>query len=142
MVAKLHKSLYGLPSSPRSWYLEYSNYLIGHLGFRQLTGDCCVFIKEDGKGSKIITSCFVDDVLCATNDVDMRKWFINKLKERYPVHDNEEAALASESRSSASRAAPFSEGRHRKAETCKLSTRILPRFCYRIDSHGSRSRIE
>jgi len=91
MVAKLHKSLYGLPSSPRSWYLEYSNYLIDHLGFRQLTGDCCVFIKEDGKGSKIITSCFVNDVLCATNDVDMRKWFINKLKERYPVHDNEEA---------------------------------------------------
>ena len=50
MVAKLHKS-YGLPSSPRL-VPRILQLLIDHLGFRQLTGDCCVFIKEDGKEAR------------------------------------------------------------------------------------------
>lgn len=90
MVAKLHKSLYGLPSSPRSWYLEYTRYLIEKLGFTQLTADSCVFYKKEGK-RKIYTSVFVDDILIVSNDVKLREDFLKKLSDRFPVHDNAEA---------------------------------------------------
>ena len=89
MVARLHKSLYGLPSSPRSWYLEYSQYLLS-LGFTQLTADSCVFCKRVGT-KKLFTTVFVDDCLIASNDVTMREEFVEQLSRRFPVHDNEEA---------------------------------------------------
>ena len=46
LVAKLNKSLYGLPSSPRQWYLTLSTYL-QELGFSQATGDAG---RQAGRG--------------------------------------------------------------------------------------------
>lgn len=87
LVGRVTQSLYGLPSSPRNWYTEYSGYLL-KLGFRQLTSDPCVFYKRF-RGDVLFTSVFVDDALIVSSSPDMRAWFLRKLGERFPVNADE-----------------------------------------------------
>lgn len=88
LVCKLNKSLYGIPSAPRSWWMTYRNYLVDELGFTQLTSDACVFVK-DVDGEKIYTSVFVDDVLVCTRSVKLRQQFMQQLKTRFPINELE-----------------------------------------------------
>lgn len=85
-VGKLKRSLYGLPSSPRNWYQEYSKYLL-KLGFVQCVNEPCVFWKKKGN-NVLYTSVFVDDALIVGN-AEMRREFIEQLAKRFPVNKEE-----------------------------------------------------
>ena len=86
-VGLLHRALYGLPSSPREWYLTYSQWMKSQ-GFKPLIADSCVFVK-DVKGRKIYTSVFVDDVLVCTKHPELREEFFKALAARFPVNLDE-----------------------------------------------------
>lgn len=83
LVGRLKKSLYGLPSSPRNWYNEYSNFLLS-IGFKQTTHDPCVFMKRK-RDRVLFTSVFVDDALIV-GDPRMRAQFLHQLGKRFPVN--------------------------------------------------------
>jgi hypothetical protein len=69
-VIRLKKALYGLQEAGRQWFQLYKNTLI-NIGFKQLEGEPCYFIKtENGDNLHIII--YIDDQLLAGSE-----WLIN-----------------------------------------------------------------
>ena len=68
-VCKLKRSIYGLKQSSRQWYLRFHQAVLSN-GFTMVEEDHCVCIKRS-KGSFIILSLYVDDILLASNDMEM-----------------------------------------------------------------------
>jgi hypothetical protein len=68
-VCKLKQSIYGLKQSSRHWYLRFHRAILLN-GFTMIEEDHCVYVKQS-KGSFIILSLYVDDILLAGNDKDM-----------------------------------------------------------------------
>jgi hypothetical protein len=68
-VCKLKRSIYGLKQSSRQWYLRFHQAVLLN-GFTMIEEDHCVYVKRS-KGSFIIMSLYVDDILLAGNDKDM-----------------------------------------------------------------------
>ena len=61
LVCHLHRSLYGLKQSPKSWNKELSCHLV-KTGFQQSIADPCVFFQwKDGKLN--VVSIYVDDLI-------------------------------------------------------------------------------
>ncbi|OMO58188.1 Integrase, catalytic core [Corchorus capsularis] len=75
-VCKLKRSIYGLKQSSRQWYLRFHQAIIQN-GFEMIEEDHCVYVKRS-KGSFVILSLYVDDILLAGNDMEMivttKKW--------------------------------------------------------------------
>ena len=89
MVCKLQKSLYGLKQSARCWNVAMDQFLKA-LGYVQSSADPCVYSKtevKDGKKCLMIIALYVDDVVLASNDVQMLKMEKAKLKERFEMED-------------------------------------------------------
>ena len=89
MVCKLRKSLYGLKQSARCWNVDMDQFLKA-LGYVQSSADPCVYSKtevKDGKKCLMIIALYVDDVVLASNDVQMLKMEKAKLKERFEMED-------------------------------------------------------
>jgi transposase InsO family protein len=64
-VWRLHKSLYGLKQSPRTWNLRLHQFLIGH-GFKRLDADHSVYVRPSPTGNaheQIIIAVYVDDLV-------------------------------------------------------------------------------
>ena len=73
-VLQLRKSLYGLRTSPKSWYDTLSKKLITKGGLQQSKVDPALFFKMEGKRLITLAICWVDDLLvCSTSDRDRRK---------------------------------------------------------------------
>ena len=68
-VCKLKRSIYGLKQSSRQWYLRFHRAVLTN-GFTMIEEDHCVYVKRS-KGSFIILSLYVDDILLAGNDMEM-----------------------------------------------------------------------
>jgi len=68
-VCKLKRSIYGLKQSSRKWYVRFHRAVLFNK-FTMIEEDHCVYIKRS-KGSFIILSLYVDDILLAGNDKDM-----------------------------------------------------------------------
>ena len=68
-VCKLKRSIYDLKQSSRQWYLRFRLAVLSN-GFTMIKEDHCVYIKRS-KGSCIILSLYVDDILLAGNDMEM-----------------------------------------------------------------------
>lgn len=68
-VCKLKRSIYGLKQSSRQWYLRFHQAVLLN-GFTMIEEDHCVYVKRS-KGSFIIMSLYVDDILLAGNDKDI-----------------------------------------------------------------------
>ena len=68
-VCKLKRSIYGLKQSSRQWYLRFHRAVLSN-GFTMIEEDHCVYVKWS-KGSFIILSLYVDDILLAGNDMEM-----------------------------------------------------------------------
>ncbi|OMO52435.1 reverse transcriptase [Corchorus capsularis] len=75
-ICKLKRSIYGLKQSSRQWYLRFHQAIIQN-GFEMIEEDHCVYVKRS-KGSFVILSLYVDDILLAGNDMEMivttKKW--------------------------------------------------------------------
>ena len=68
-VCKLKRSIYGLKQSSRQWYIRFHQAVLSN-GFTIIEEDHCVYVKQS-KGSFIILSLYVDDILLAGNDMEM-----------------------------------------------------------------------
>ena len=80
LVCKLKKSIYGLKQASRQWYLKFEE-VITSSGFMENKVERCVYHKV--RGSKIIfLILYVDDVLLASNDLDM----LHEVKQLLSMH--------------------------------------------------------
>ena len=81
-VCKLKRSIYGLKQSSRQWYLRFHRAILSN-GFTMIEEDHCVYTKRS-KGSFIILSLYVDDILLAGNDVEMivatKEWLFSNFE--------------------------------------------------------------
>ena len=68
-VCKLKRSIYGLKQSSRQWYSRFHRVVLTN-GFTMIEEDHFVYVKRS-KGSFIILSLYVDDILLADNDMEM-----------------------------------------------------------------------
>ena len=85
MVCKLIKSLYGLKQAPRVWHTALTDYLIS-CGFRPLTVDRCVYVKNDN-GKICIVSAYVDDLLIIGNTTSVMNHFKKQLHAKFKMTD-------------------------------------------------------
>lgn len=79
MVCKLTKSIYGLKQASRQWYFKFHQVLTSY-GFETNVVDECVYHKFSGS-KHIFLVLYVDDILLATNDINLlhdTKRFLSK----------------------------------------------------------------
>lgn len=69
MVCKLKKSIYGLKQASRQWYHKFHQKIIS-FGFEVNSVDDCVYHRFSGS-KFIFLVLYVDDILLATNDIDL-----------------------------------------------------------------------
>jgi hypothetical protein len=70
MVCRLKKSIYRLKQASRQWYLKF-NETIKRFGFKENVEDNCVYAKLKN-GKYIFLILYVDDILLASSDIDMK----------------------------------------------------------------------
>lgn len=109
VVLKLNKALYGLKQAPREWYKKVSAF-VKSLGYTQLGGDSCLFIRRRGAVVSMI-ALYVDDlVLASTCKKDLDK-DVRSFNKEYKMKNIGEPKLI----------VGLNVTRDRKAGTIKLS---------------------
>ena len=91
MVCKLQKSIYGLKQASRQWYLKFDEVVTAN-GFKENIVDQCIYIKVSGS-KYIFLVLYVDDILLATNDIDMLVGTKRLLFSHFNMKDLGEACL-------------------------------------------------
>ena len=69
LVCKLKKSIYGLKQASRQWYLKFDE-IVTSLGFKENNADQCIYMRMSA-GSFVILVLYVDDILLASNNLNM-----------------------------------------------------------------------
>ena len=69
MVCTLKKSIYGLKQVSRQWYLKFDE-IIFSMDFVENRVDHCIYLTINGSHF-IIHVLFVDDILLASNDINL-----------------------------------------------------------------------
>jgi hypothetical protein len=77
-VCKLQKGLYGLKQAPRAWSQAFQDF-IQKMNFKSSNGDECInyYLSKD-KTEVVLLSIYVDDLLLASNNIEL----LNALKEK------------------------------------------------------------
>ena len=91
MVCKLKKSIYGLKQASRQWYHKFHQVVIS-FGFEMNLVDDCVYHKFSGR-KYIFLVLYVDDILLATNDMDLLKETKKFLSNKFEMKDLGEASF-------------------------------------------------
>lgn len=81
-IAQLNYNLYGDVSAPFSWSQTFKSFLLD-LGFSEVGGHPCVFIKRDDQGYELLLAVYVDDILATTPSDELFQWFVGKLGDRF-----------------------------------------------------------
>ncbi|CAM8960295.1 unnamed protein product [Rhodiola kirilowii] len=76
-VCLLNKSLYGLKQSPRQWYKRFDEFMMS-CDFKRSSYDWCIYFKYWDNGSAIYLLLYVDDMLIASDSMQL----ISDLKEQ------------------------------------------------------------
>ena len=82
----LRKSLYGLRSSPLSWYNTATSILIG-LGFSRTKSDQCVFIRRDANGELALIGLYVDDLVLLCDGEKQMEQLKSDINEKFTISD-------------------------------------------------------
>ncbi|GJY06174.1 putative zinc finger, CCHC-type containing protein [Tanacetum coccineum] len=69
LVCKLKKAIYGLKQESHQWYLKFDEVMKKH-NFIKNQVDQCVYLKMSGRNF-IILVFYVDDILLASNNIDL-----------------------------------------------------------------------
>ena len=91
-VCKLRKGIYGLKQAARLWNSKFDAYL-KERDYRASEADPCIYIKSakrNGKTSFVIISVYVDDVILASNDLDILNEEKNSLAQNFEMVDQGE----------------------------------------------------
>lgn len=83
-VLTLHRSLYGLKTSSKSWYDTLDETIV-QLGFTRSRADRCLYYRK-GENMKIsILLVYVDDMLLLTDDDDIQRQTTAALEQKYRI---------------------------------------------------------
>ena len=85
MCFKLLKSLYGLRTSPRSWWKCLDSF-IRSLGFKPCVLEPCLYSKQHN-GQLVLISIYVDDILVLSADIDYVKEVKSLFTQRFDMTD-------------------------------------------------------
>ena len=91
-VCKLRKGIYGLKQAARLWNSKFDAYL-KERDYRASEADPCIYIKSakrNGRTSFVIISVYVDDVILASNDLDLLNEEKNSLAQNFEMVDQGE----------------------------------------------------
>ena len=80
-LVEIKKSLYGLPSSGRNWYMKLTRTLLKY-GITQSLADPCLFYSD-----AIILAIYVDDILVAAPDRGTFDAFLKFFREHFETKD-------------------------------------------------------
>jgi len=90
LVCKLKKSIYGLKQASRQWYLKFDN-VMKKQGFVKNQVDQCTYLKMSGSNFTILV-LYVDDILLASNSLDMLHESKRFLSSNFDMKDLGEAS--------------------------------------------------
>ncbi|GJV17704.1 putative RNA-directed DNA polymerase [Tanacetum coccineum] len=90
LVCKLKKSIYGLKQASRQWYLKFDEVMKKH-NFIKNQVDQCVYLKMSGSNF-IILVLYVDDILLASNNIDLLHESKRFLSRNFDMKDLGEAS--------------------------------------------------
>ena len=85
-VYKLKKALYGLKQAPHAWYNRIEAYFVKE-GFKKCEYEHTLFVKQNKRGSILIVSLYVDDLLFTRNDQSMFTEFKNSMMFEFDMTD-------------------------------------------------------
>ena len=85
LCCRLLRSLYGLKQAGRIWSTLFSEWLVSW-GMVRSPLDVCLYTYSSGK-SILLALVYVDDVLIADNDTDLRARFVKDVAARFPIED-------------------------------------------------------
>jgi len=90
ILLRLKKSLYGLSTSPRSWFKCFTKTL-KKMGCRLVGIDEVLFVYENASGHRIIGTIFVDDILLASQTEAVLSEFLLKLSNHFEFSESPQA---------------------------------------------------
>ena len=85
-VYKLKKALYGLKQAPHAWYNRIEAYFVKE-GFKKCEYEHTLFVKQNKRGSILIVSLYVDNLLFTGNDESMFTEFKNSIMLEFDMTD-------------------------------------------------------
>lgn len=86
-VCKLHRSLYGLKQSPRSWNKKFKAFLL-NFNLLETKADSCVFVNLENN-NVLIVAIFVDDGLVAATSSQDINTLIKYLRQHFNITEGE-----------------------------------------------------
>ncbi|KAI3812580.1 hypothetical protein L1987_17291 [Smallanthus sonchifolius] len=90
LVCKLKKSIYGLKHASRQWYLKFDE-VMKKQGFLKNQVDQCTYLKMSGSNFTILV-LYVDDIILASNSLDMLHESKRLLSHNFDMKDLREAS--------------------------------------------------
>ena len=90
LVCLLKKSLYGLRQSPRQWYKQFDEFMLG-IKFIRCSYDSCVYLKMKKDQVVVYLLLYVDDMLIASKSVQDIQELKQKLNSEFEMKDLGEA---------------------------------------------------
>ncbi|WVZ77147.1 hypothetical protein U9M48_025047 [Paspalum notatum var. saurae] len=78
MVCRLNKSLYGLKQTPRTWYSQFTMFLVT-LGFTEAKSDTSLFVYRHGDETAYML-LYVDDIVLITSSQHLFQRIITSLQ--------------------------------------------------------------
>ncbi|GJV69852.1 retrovirus-related pol polyprotein from transposon TNT 1-94 [Tanacetum coccineum] len=90
MVCKLKRSIYGLKQASRQWYLKFHE-VMSKFQFKKNAVDQCIYLKLSGSKFFILV-LYVDDIILASNDLNMLYETKRFLSENFEMKDLGEAS--------------------------------------------------
>jgi hypothetical protein len=85
-VYKLKKALYGLKQSPRAWYSRINSYFEKN-GFQKCPYEHTLYTKSNSRGSFMVISLYVDDLVFTGNDLEMLHEFKLSMMKEFEMTD-------------------------------------------------------
>lgn len=85
-VYRLKRALYGLKQAPRAWYSRIETYFVKE-GFEKCFCEHTLFTKTSDKGSMLIVSLYVDDLIFTGNSECMFKGFKDSMMREFDMSD-------------------------------------------------------
>ncbi|GJU81697.1 putative zinc finger, CCHC-type containing protein, partial [Tanacetum coccineum] len=90
LVCKLKKSIYGIKQASRQWYLKFDEVMKKHNFIKNRVYQC-IYLKMSGSNF-IILVLYVDDILLASNNIDLLHELKRFLSRNFDMKDLGEAS--------------------------------------------------